>query len=148
MEGQLTEEQIAEFKDAFNLFDKDGDGTISTAELGTVMRSMGQNPTEQELTEMISEVDNDDSGSIEFPEFLKLMTEKMASSDPEQDMRDAFKVFDKNGDGVITATELRYVMTNLGEKMTDEEIDEMLREADTDGDGQIDYQEFVAMMMK
>ena len=67
------------------------------------------------------------------------MQEKMASSDPEEDMREAFKVFDKDGDGTISATELRYVMANLGEKMTDAEIDDMLREADTDGDGKIDY---------
>ena len=56
---QLTEEQIAEFKEAFSLFDKDGDGTITTKELGTVMRSLGQNPTEAELQDMINEVDAD-----------------------------------------------------------------------------------------
>uniref|UniRef100_A0A3P8V6E0 EF-hand domain-containing protein n=1 Tax=Cynoglossus semilaevis TaxID=244447 RepID=A0A3P8V6E0_CYNSE len=59
MADQLTEEQIAEFKEAFSLFDKDGDGTITTKELGTVMRSLGQNPTEAELHEMINEVDAD-----------------------------------------------------------------------------------------
>jgi len=65
---QLTEEQIAEFKEAFSLFDKDGDGTITTKELGTVMRSLGQNPTEAELQDMINEVDADGSGTIDFPE--------------------------------------------------------------------------------
>ena len=59
MAEQLTEEQIAEFKEAFSLFDKDGDGTITTKELGTVMRSLGQNPTEAELQDMINEVDAD-----------------------------------------------------------------------------------------
>uniref|UniRef100_A0A5F8AGH1 Calmodulin 1 n=1 Tax=Macaca mulatta TaxID=9544 RepID=A0A5F8AGH1_MACMU len=59
MADQLTEEQIAEFKEAFSLFDKDGDGTITTKELGTVMRSLGQNPTEAELQDMINEVDAD-----------------------------------------------------------------------------------------
>uniref|UniRef100_A0A9J7X3Q3 Calmodulin n=7 Tax=Clupeocephala TaxID=186625 RepID=A0A9J7X3Q3_CYPCA len=82
---QLTEEQIAEFKEAFSLFDKDGDGTITTKELGTVMRSLGQNPTEAELQDMINEVDAD-------------------------------------------------------------EVDEMIREADIDGDGQVNYEEFVQMM--
>ena len=61
---QLTEEQIAEFKEAFSLFDKDGDGTITTKELGTVMRSLGQNPTEAELQDMINEVDADGNGTI------------------------------------------------------------------------------------
>ena len=68
MADQLTEEQIAEFKEAFSLFDKDGDGTITTKELGTVMRSLGQNPTEAELQDMINEVDVDGSGTIDFPE--------------------------------------------------------------------------------
>ena len=65
---QLTEEQIAEFKEAFSLFDKDGDGTITTKELGTVMRSLGQNPTEAELQDMVNEVDADGNGTIDFPE--------------------------------------------------------------------------------
>nr|5COC_A Chain A, Immunoglobulin G-binding protein A,Calmodulin [synthetic construct] len=72
-----AEECIAEFKEAFSLFDKDGDGTITTKELGTVMRSLGQNPTEAELQDMINEVDADGNGTIDFPEFLTMMARKM-----------------------------------------------------------------------
>ena len=74
--AQLTEEQIAEFKEAFSLFDKDGDGTITTKELGTVMRSLGQNPTEAELQDMINEVDADGNGTIDFPEFCTCVTHR------------------------------------------------------------------------
>jgi len=81
MADQLTEEQIAEFKEAFSLFDKDGDGTITTKELGTVMRSLGQNPTEAELADMINEVDADGNGTIDFPEFLTMMARKMKDTD-------------------------------------------------------------------
>ena len=144
---QLTEEQIAEFKEAFSLFDKDGDGTITTKELGTVMRSLGQNPTEAELADMINEVDADGNGTIDFPEFLTMMARKMKDTDSEEEILEAFKVFDKDGNGFISAAELRHIMTNLGEKLTDEEVDEMLREADIDGDGQINYEEFVKVMM-
>jgi calmodulin len=143
----FAEEQIAEFKEAFSLFDKDGDGTITTKELGTVMRSLGQNPTEAELQDMINEVDADGNGTIDFPEFLTLMARKMKDTDSEEEILEAFKVFDKDGNGFISAAELRHVMTNLGEKLTDEEVDEMIREADIDGDGQINYEEFVKMMM-
>ncbi|KAJ6760124.1 hypothetical protein OIU79_025067 [Salix purpurea] len=83
MTEQLTEEQIAEFKEAFSLFDKDGDGCITTKELGTVMRSLGQNPTEAELQDMINEVDADQNGTIDFPEFLNLMARKMKKSSSE-----------------------------------------------------------------
>ncbi|XBI88929.1 hypothetical protein VPH35_026819 [Triticum aestivum] len=173
MADQLTDDQIAEFKEAFSLFDKDGDGErapppfpppvprispsrdarrrtrgcITTKELGTVMRSLGQNPTEAELQDMINEVDADGNGTIDFPEFLNLMARKMKDTDSEEELKEAFRVFDKDQNGFISAAELRHVMTNLGEKLTDEEVDEMIREADVDGDGQINYEEFVKVMM-
>jgi calmodulin len=147
MADELTEEQIAEFKEAFSLFDKDGDGTITTKELGTVMRSLGANPTEAELKDMIEEIDVDGDGTVDFPEFLTLMARKMKDVDSEEEIIEAFKVFDKDGNGFISAAELRHIMTNLGEKLTDEEADEMIREADVDGDGMINYEEFVKMMM-
>ena len=140
-EGRPSREEV------MKKFDKDGDGTITTKELGTVMRSLGQNPTEAELQDMINEVDADGNGTIDFPEFLNLMARKMKDTDSEEELKEAFKVFDKDGNGFISAAELRHVMTNLGEKLTDEEVDEMIREADVDGDGQVNYDEFVKMMM-
>ena len=88
---------------------------------------------------MVNEVDADGNGTIDFPEFLTMMARKMKETDSEEEIREAFRVFDKDGNGFISAAELRHVMTNLGEKLTDEEVDEMIREADTDGDGQVDY---------
>lgn len=110
-------------------------------------RSLGQNPTEAELADMINEVDADGNGTIDFPEFLTMMARKMKDTDSEEEILEAFKVFDKDGNGFISAAELRHIMTNLGEKLSDEEVDEMIREADIDGDGQINYEEFVKMMM-
>uniref|UniRef100_A0AAY4CX77 Calmodulin 3a (phosphorylase kinase, delta) n=1 Tax=Denticeps clupeoides TaxID=299321 RepID=A0AAY4CX77_9TELE len=92
---QLTEEQIAEFKEAFSLFDKDGDGTITTKELGTVMRSLGQNPTEAELQDMINEVDADG-------EFSKLTDEEV-----DEMIREA----DIDGDGQVNYEEFVQMMT-------------------------------------
>ncbi|KAK6341192.1 hypothetical protein TWF696_008279 [Orbilia brochopaga] len=148
MADSLTEEQVSEFKEAFSLFDKDGDGQITTKELGTVMRSLGQNPSESELQDMINEVDADNNGTIDFPEFLTMMARKMKDTDSEEEIREAFKVFDRDNNGYISAAELRHVMTSIGEKLTDQEVDEMIREADQDGDGRIDYNEFVQLMMQ
>nr|CAG4637199.1 EOG090X09ZA [Ceriodaphnia reticulata]SVE73074.1 EOG090X09ZA [Ceriodaphnia reticulata] len=89
---------------------------------------------------MINEVDADGNGTIDFPEFLTMMARKMKDTDSEEEIREAFRVFDKDGNGFISAAELRHVMTNLGEKLTDEEVDEMIREADIDGDGQVNYE--------
>jgi len=142
----LSAEQIEEFREAFSLFDKDNDGTITTKELGTVMKSLGQNPSESELRDMINEVDVDGNGTIDFNEFLEMMNRHTNECDADQELREAFRVFDKNGDGNISAEELKQVMHNLGEKLTDEEIDQMIREADLNNDGHVDYEEFVAMM--
>jgi len=148
MAEDLTDEQIDEFKEAFNLYDKDGDGTITTSELGTVMRSLGQNPSEAELQDIINEVDVDGNGIIDFTEFLEMMAKKGNHTNSEDELIEAFKVFDKDGNGFITSRELKHVMTNLGEKLTIEEAEEMINEADLDGDGQINYEEFVKMMME
>ena len=128
------------------MFDKDGDETITNKELGTVMRSLGQNPTEAELQDMINDVDVDGNGTIDFPEFLTIMARKMKDTDSEEEIREAFRVFNKSGNGFISGAELKHVMNNLGEKLTDEEIDEMIRESDIDGDGYVNYKEFVTMM--
>ncbi|XP_049818081.1 calmodulin-beta isoform X2 [Aethina tumida] len=146
IEYGLSEDQVAEFKEAFMLFDKDEDGQITMAELGVVMRSLGQRPTETELRDMLNEVDVDGNGTIEFNEFLQMMSRKMKEADGEEELKEAFRVFDKNNDGLISSTELRHVMTSLGEKLTEEEVDDMIKEADLDGDGQVNYEEFVSIL--
>uniref|UniRef100_A0A5S6Q2V0 EF-hand domain-containing protein n=2 Tax=Trichuris muris TaxID=70415 RepID=A0A5S6Q2V0_TRIMR len=143
----ITEDELQEYREAFRLFDKDGNGTITTKELGIAMRSLGQNPTEQELMDMINEVDIDGSGTIEFVEFCQMMKRMNKENDSEM-IREAFRVFDRDGNGFITAQEFRYFMTHMGEQFTDEEVDEIIREVDIDGDGQINYEEFVQMMTR
>ena len=137
---------MAEYKEVFSLFDKDGDGSITTDELGVVLKSLGQNPTEAELLDLISEVDADGSGTIDFDEFLVMMSRNARDMDSEEEIREAFRVFDKEGNGFISEAELRTVTTNLGLKLTDEELEEMVREADLDGDGEVSYEEFLIMM--
>mmetsp|Transcript_1314 Transcript_1314/g.2033 ORF Transcript_1314/g.2033 Transcript_1314/m.2033 type:complete len:149 (+) Transcript_1314:117-563(+) len=148
MVDKYTEEELAEFKEAFSLFDRDGDGTIDNDELGTVMRSLGHQPTEEEIEDMIREADKDGNGTIDFSEFIEMMPRQEKDDNAEEEMLEAFQVFDTDGNGSITADELRQIFMNLGEKLTDEEITDMIKEADMDGDGEINYQEFVRMMFK
>jgi calmodulin len=147
MSEHLTEDKIAEFREAFEIFDKDKDGYITIKELGEIMKNLGQSPTEAELQDMINEVDVDGNGNIDFKEFLGLMARKMRDTDTEEELIEAFKVFDRDGNGLISAQELKHVMISLGEKITDEEVDEMVKEADIDGDGYINYEEFVRMII-
>ncbi|XP_038597257.1 calmodulin-A-like [Tachyglossus aculeatus] len=146
MSHQLSEEQVAKCKEAFELFDQDSDGTITTKELGTVLQSLGQNATEAELKAIIGKVDTDGNGKVDFPEFLSLMAQVMKEPKAEDGIREAFRMFDKDGNGYVSAAELRQVLATLGETLTDEEVDEMIQVADTDGDGKVNYEEFVLVL--
>ncbi|KAJ2159952.1 hypothetical protein GGF46_002616 [Coemansia sp. RSA 552] len=141
------EQNIKELRDAFAVFDRDGNGFITRDELGELMRSLSYNPTEKELQDMLAEVDQDNNGKVDFPEFIAMMARKPMNADSsEDDIMEAFRVFDKNSDGKISAEELRQVMSSLGEKLTTEEVDEMIAYGDVDGDGMINYEEFAKMM--
>ncbi|KAI8336718.1 calmodulin [Chlamydoabsidia padenii] len=148
MADQLSEERLNEFRDAFDLFDRDRNGFIDTKELGAVMKSLHFNASEAELKDMINEADADGNGTMDFAEFLSLMVKKRRDTDAVQELREAFQVFDKDGNNYISSDELRQVMISVGERLSEQELDEMIREADVDGDGQINYEEFVKMMNK
>jgi len=148
-EHGLTEEQVADFKEAFMLIDKDEDGLITVPELGTVMKSLGQRSTDKELKTLVREVSNDSlRTTVEFNEFLQLMSKKIKNDDCEEELLEAFRVFDKLGQGWIMSTDLRDVMKHLGERLTDPEVDDMLKEADRENKGRVHYQEFVQLLTK
>ena len=136
-DNKMSEEQIAELKQAFNEFDVDGGGTINTTELGYAMRAMGMNPTEQELLDLINQVitnslliylfikfdnfnliqyDTDGSGMIEFPEFCNMMSDKMNTVNDADMIRMAFRVLDKYGTGTISSKNFKHLMTHIGMK--------------------------------
>ncbi|KAL8162749.1 hypothetical protein V2J09_014238 [Rumex salicifolius] len=145
-EALVSQEQIADLQEALVVTT----GCITAEELETVMRSLDQNPTAQEIQEMINE-DSDGGAAVstvavEFAEFLTLITRKTKEKDTEEELKEAFKVFDKDQNGFISPSELKHVMINLGEKLTDEEVEQMIKEADLDGDGQVNFDEFVKMM--
>ena len=146
-EEYINDDQRKELQDIFDQFDKDKDGKISDKELKNAMVSMGQSPTDDEISEMMREVDLNQDGKIDFGEFMILMTKSSPDTQTEEEVINAFRVFDKEGNGLIASSELKHIMMTIGDKMTEEEADEMVNEADIDEDGMINYEEFVRMMM-
>ncbi|GAH07841.1 unnamed protein product, partial [marine sediment metagenome] len=136
-----------QFKETFNIFDKNGDGKICRSELASVIRCLGKNPTESQLNQIMSEADTDENGFIDFTEFVRMIQNKLNYTDTEKQFIESFKLFDMDGNGYISTKELKHIMTSFGDKLTEEEANEMLRNADIDGDGLINYEEYVKMMM-
>ena len=144
---KITPANLAGMKEAFCLYDKDRDGFIDAKELAICMRSLGQSPTQAEIVDMANEIDADGDGMIDFYEFVMLMSRQMRDVDSKEAIVEAFKIFDLDGDGFITHDELRHMMTGMGEKLTHSEVDEIIKQADQDGDGKINLEEFTRMLL-
>ncbi|XP_041799886.1 caltractin [Chelmon rostratus] len=145
---ELTEEQKQEIKEAFDLFDTDGTGTIDVKELKVAMRALGFEPKKEEIKKMIADIDKEGSGTIDFSDFLGMMTLKMSEKDSTEEIMKAFRLFDDDCTGRISFKNLKRVAKELGENLTDEELQEMIDEADRDGDGEVNEQEFLRIMKK
>jgi Ca2+-binding EF-hand superfamily protein len=123
------------------MYDKNGDSKITLDEFGDVIKSLGLNPNKEQLATLMQEIDLDGSGTVDFNEFAIWMSIKMSPDkfNKSSDLESTFRIFDENGDHFITSSELKNVMKKLGQTLTDEEIDMMITEADTDGDKQVNY---------
>merc|ERR1711936_776416 len=144
----LTDEQKQEIKEAFDLFDSNHSGTIDAKELKVAMRALGFEPKKEEIKKMISDIDKDGTGTIDFNEFLQMMTSKMSEKDSKEEILKAFRLFDDDSTGKISFKNLKRVAKELGENLTDEELQEMIEEADRDGDGEVNESEFLRVMKK
>merc|ERR1712195_331078 len=144
----LTDDQIQEIREAFDLFDTDGSGTIDAKELKVAMRALGLDAKKDEIRRMINDIDKDGSGTIDFNEFLNMMTARMGDRDSREEIVKVFRLFDDDETGKISFKNLKRVAQELGENMTDEELQEMIDEADRDGDGEVNEEEFFRIMKR
>lgn len=147
---EITDRHLQDIQDTFNLLDMDQDGKLTKAELSTLLRYSGSLKSDTEMEGLLQVIDTDHNGSIDFEEFKKFIIEKdiikSLADEVCYEMQDAFNMFDKDGDGFIDKDELKKVLTQIGDKMPDELADEFIREADLNGDGKIDYNEFCKHM--
>jgi len=144
--NKFIKDNIVDLKKAFAIFDKKATGFISLHNLGLIVRTLGFNPTEDEIDDLVNEADLDGSGTIDFIEFLQLMN-FFWKEEIDETIRNMFEVFDLNGSGTIDAEEFRFMMTEFGyEDFTEADSMEMLAIADIDGNGHIDIEEFALML--
>lgn len=146
----ITQEQLAEFKEAFDLFDADGSGSIDLKEMRIAMKALGFNPSTEEVRKMVAEVDADGSGSISFEEFQALMSSKSETRDPKEVIREVFELLDKDGKGRIDLSDLQRAVVDLSltEKLPKETLVKMLALADVNEDGVVDLSDFVKTLRK
>jgi calmodulin len=142
MNHDISEHKLSELKEAFSLFDKDGNKELSVSELEDIMRKMGQYPTKYELRELIQEVSmNPDV--INEDEFIRLINSKLYDYETQNELIEAFRLFDTNGAGLISIDKFKDEMLKLGEKLPPEDLHQILKEADYDNDGYINYEELI-----
>ncbi|NXE81032.1 CETN1 protein, partial [Cochlearius cochlearius] len=144
----VSEEQSGELREAFELFDPGGSGLVDASSLKarSSVRALGCELGKEEMKRIVSEFGEEGSGKLTFKSFLQVMTQKMAEPCLEKEILEAFKVFDCDGTGKISFENLKVVAREVGEDITDEELQEMIDEADVDGDGEVDEQEFVRIL--
>ncbi|KAF9543861.1 hypothetical protein EC957_000395 [Mortierella hygrophila] len=141
----INDDQVKEFKEAFNLFDRKGSGNIAASSLGNLLRSIGQNPTQSEIQELVAQADPSSTGVVSFDSFTKvaMRADGFKPAGTTDQLIEGFKVFDTQDNGTIPATELRHVLTTMGEVLTAEEIEELMAGALVDKDGLVNYEVFV-----
>ncbi|CAJ1932650.1 unnamed protein product [Sphenostylis stenocarpa] len=135
-----------ELEYVFRKFDANGDGRISCSELGSMMKCLGQQATEEEVSRMIQDVDSDGDGHINLQEFIELNTKGVDPDEVLENLKEAFSIFDIDGNGSITAEELHMVMASLGDECSIDECRKMIAGVDGDGNGMINFEEFKIMM--
>ncbi|XP_038957534.1 centrin-3 isoform X2 [Rattus norvegicus] len=143
---ELSEEQKQEIKDAFELFDTDKDQAIDYHELKVAMRALGFDVKKADVLKILKDYDREATGKITFEDFNEVVTDWILERDPHEEILKAFKLFDDDDSGKISLRNLRRVARELGENMSDEELRAMIEEFDKDGDGEINQEEFIAIM--
>merc|ERR1711990_456275 len=144
---QLTDDQTADFKDAFKKFDAGGEGEIPTSELGTVMKMLGHKLNDEELEECIKMVDSDGGGPVDIDEFMELMRTKTKEAQDEVEVKEAFRVLDKEGKGEIHTDVIKEILAQLDDSLSEADLGDLIAEIDSDGSGWVDYDEFKALML-
>jgi len=146
-EGKLTEGQVKAAKEAFKSFDKKGEDKIKVGEIALALKKLGHTIKSDWLEKIEQTIDTEGTGYVEFEEFCGIVKKKIQDDDDERELREMFRILDKEKRGEVNTNELRWILKNLGDDLTEADIDDMIADVDTDGSGWVDYNEFHKLMM-
>jgi len=144
MVDKLSKEELEEYREAFGFFDSDRDGKVSAQEVITIIRACGQAPSQKQANQIMT--DAGANAKLNFNEFITLATRNIVKPASTDEVMESFRVFDKDSSGLLPSSELKHTMVNLGEKLADLEAEYMLLEAGVDGDGRVNYENFIKEM--
>ena len=144
----IPEDKIAEYKESFDMFDRNKKGKITINDITKIMKNFGYPLSKDEAKKMVSSVDSSGDGEVDFEEFVMLM-EKHIHNISDDPVLQAFRDFDKNGDGKITNHEFRYILTHVGDnKFSDKDVDELFKECEIKDEGELEYENFIMFWRK
>ena len=147
MFNDLPKNKGEEYKKVFESYSKGQEGNVNKQELANIFKAINIDASDEEIKEIIKKMDLEDKKEINYDEFLTIINQREKDVDEEEEVLKAFKVFDKEGNGLININELKDIMLSMGNNWSENEINEMFAEADIDMDGYINYEEFVRTMM-
>ena len=144
----IPEDKLAEYKESFDMFDRNKKGKITINDITKIMKNFGYPLSKDEAKKMVSSVDSSGDGEVDFEEFVMLM-EKHIHNISDDPVLQAFRDFDKNDDGKITNHEFRYILTHVGDnKFSDKDVDELFKECEIKDEGELEYENFIMFWRK
>lgn len=144
---KIPKDKEQEIKSIFEKYDSNKDGFVNSSELANIIKSINTDVSDEELLELLQEIDLEVNGEINFEKFVSIVNRREYDVDTEEELLNAFKIFDKEGNGLINLDELKHIMLKVGKNLSESEIDEMLKDADIDMDGFINYEEFIRSIL-
>lgn len=148
----MNDTQIQELQETFNIFDSKGDGMIAVKQVGDVLRAMGQNPTEADIAKCLSGTAQEEAGPegrLSWETFLPILQSVNKGKDKYsgEDIAEGMRHFDNEGNGFIKAADLRHLLTALGEKLTEDEVEQLMDGVTVDDEGKVNYENFIRQIM-
>ena len=147
MFDNISENKIKEYKSVFDLNDYNKDGNVTLDELANILKAINISSSDEEIKEIIMELELEGNDEINFENFVSIVNRRDKDVDNEEEVIKAFKFFDKEGNGLININELKNIMLSVGKNISEEELNDMLKEADIDMDGYINYEEFIRSLL-